>query len=78
MSENRELTANELRWCRRLERVLKAKPRKLDIYVGMDTVDIFTEGVMEANFDEYGDVDNLHDDTSFTIFTEIRGDGSGL
>ncbi len=72
-----ELTSDEQRWCRRLERVLKAKPRRLYVYVGQNSVDImFTEDVRSDDDREMAR--KLGEITKYTILAKIEGDASSL
>ncbi len=80
----RELTKDELRWCRRLERALKAKPRSLEVYVALDSVTVLDKGAMDRCFvdsqtgSHFGDIDRVDEYGLFSIHTKITGDASGL
>ncbi len=82
--EERELTKDESRWCRRLQRVLKDKPRTLEIYVGLGSVIILGAGARNRCFDESaqmgraGSLDSINDYALFSFRADIEGDASGL
>ena len=81
MSANERLfTKDEERWCRRLKRVFKDRPRTLEVHVGLGSIEILAEGGMERCFDDSfnGCLDNIGDYVGFSIQTDITGDGSGL
>ena len=84
MIEERDLTKDELRWCHRLQRVLTDKPRKLEIYVGMNNVVILDTGGRERCFEEggkfkrSGSVEAIDEYCLFSFQADIEGDASGM
>lgn len=57
--------AAELRWFRRLQRVLKDMPDTVEIQVHQNTISLVAQGAFETAFAERGDCDNVEEISFF-------------
>ncbi len=74
---SRNFSPDELRWCRRLERTLKAKPRDLYVYAGLGSIDIMLTDDVDKNDD--GEAARKYPEwTQYSFVARIEGDASGL
>lgn len=68
-----EMTKEELKWCKSLQRVIQSMPNSLELVIGMHNAHVLEEGSVLRNLEAQGHQDNPELFSDKRFFFQFKG-----